>query len=356
VTVRKAIVAISVVGAGALAIVTLVILSGAPNIKASSRHWPITSWILDFTKRRSVATHATATTVPNLDDFSLIRKGAAHYELGCRTCHGSPKSPRPTIPMGMTPHPADLPKLVGRWKPEELFYIVKHGIKFTGMPAWPAATRDDEVWAVVAFLRRLPGLTAEDYQRLAFGSAPLATATTAPPMVAACAQCHGVDGQGGPDAAFPRLAGQRPEYLRLSLLAYAKGTRASGIMQPIAAELAEDAINRIAEYYSLSPASAPFPRVDGAGRGEEIAQRGIPRQDVPACVQCHAAQPETRNPAYPSLAAQTPAHLALQLRLFKENRRGGSAYEHIMKSVASRLTPEQMADVAAYFASIPKAR
>ena len=55
---------------------------------------------------------------------------------------------------------------VSRWNPEELLYLVKHGIKFTGMPAWTALQRDDEVWAVVAFLRALPGMDADDYARL----------------------------------------------------------------------------------------------------------------------------------------------------------------------------------------------
>jgi hypothetical protein len=79
-----------------------------------------------------------------------------------------------------------------RYTPEQLFSIVKHGIKFTGMPAWPVQQRDDDVWAMVAFLRRLPDLDAAGYRRLAYGEPdvgsgaepPLpATGAAAPPRV-----------------------------------------------------------------------------------------------------------------------------------------------------------------------------
>ena len=201
----------------------LVVLSGLVPIKASSGHWAITAWFLDFTKRRSVATHSIGTRVPPLDDPTMVLKGAAHYETGCRWCHGSPREAPPTIPARSTPHPPDLRQQVSRWQPRELFYIVKHGIKFTGMPAWPAAARDDEVWTVVAFLRTLPATSADAYARLVEGvgrgaeeSPSLTSAGSSPSVLsyvrANCDRCHGTHGQGREHAAFPRLAGQRAEY------------------------------------------------------------------------------------------------------------------------------------------------
>ncbi|MFN2428348.1 MAG: cytochrome c, partial [Candidatus Binatia bacterium] len=73
---------------------------------------------------------------------------------------------QPRIAAAMTPKPPDLRTVALTFDPEELFYIVKHGIKFTGMPAWPALERDDEVWAVVAFLRMLPTLDPGEYLEL----------------------------------------------------------------------------------------------------------------------------------------------------------------------------------------------
>jgi cytochrome c553 len=344
----------------------VVILSGVISIKASSRHWAITSWVLDFVKRRSVATHSIGIEVPPLDDPALVLRGAGHYESGCRTCHGSPEVLPPRIPQGMTPHPPDLRAQVARWKPQELFYIVKHGIKFTGMPAWPAPERDDEVWAMVAFLRVLPRMGAGDYARLVFGGLPRrenVIATTdlagAPSAIArfateSCGRCHGREGQGRESAAFPRLAGQRPEYSRRALQAYGGGGRQSGVMAPIAAGLGEELMQRLADYYAtLTPAMPPAEPADAsASRGAEIATRGLPAQRVPACAQCHGPAASERNPAYPSLAGQFPAYAILQLQLFSERKRGGSAFAHLHDMVGD-LTADQKTDVARYYERLP---
>ena len=92
-------------------------------------------------------------------------------DFGCRPCHGSPGRQAPRIALAMTPHPPYLPPAIAGWAPDELYYIVKHGVKFTAMPAWPAGRRDDEVWAMVAFLRALPRMDARSYRALAFGEA-----------------------------------------------------------------------------------------------------------------------------------------------------------------------------------------
>src|SRR5690606_30483543 len=131
----------------------LVAASGIIPIKASSGHWAITEWFLEFSMSRSVATHSLGIKTPPLDDPALILKGAGHYENGCMPCHGSPALPYPRVAWSMTPPPPNLTRSISEWKPKELFYIVKHGVKFTGMPAWPSQVRDDEVWAMVAFLR-----------------------------------------------------------------------------------------------------------------------------------------------------------------------------------------------------------
>src|SRR5690606_2513650 len=110
---------------------------------------------------------------PALSDPALVVHGAGTYETNCRPCHGSPESPRPPlVPAAMTPPPPNLPRIIARYDNQELFFIVKHGIKFTGMPAWPTQQRDDEVWAMVAFLREMPKLDAPAYRELARGGAP----------------------------------------------------------------------------------------------------------------------------------------------------------------------------------------
>ena len=345
----------------------LFVTSGIMPIKASSGHWAITAWFLNFAMRRSVVTHSLGMKAPKLDDPGLVVKGARHYEFGCRPCHGGPHLPQPVIAGQMTPHPPHLPPEIPKWQADELFYIVKHGVKFTGMPAWPAQQRDDEVWAVVAFLLKLPNLTAEEYQKLARSLKTTATTIVdlseskkAPRVVSEnCARCHVVDDGDRELSVFPILAGQRPTYLFASLLAFARGKRHSGIMEPIAASLSAEDMREIALYYAKLPRSSSSrarkevtPAIE---RGREIAMRGIPRQRVPACVACHGPSDLPRNPIYPELAGQYSEYLALQLALFKNESRGGTPYAHLMRAVASRLTSEQMRDVTLYYASLTPA-
>jgi cytochrome c553 len=352
---------LAVLGFGGL----LVAASGIIPIKASSGHWAITRWFLNFSKERSVAMHTLGLEAPSLDAPWLVLKGAGHYETGCRPCHGTPALPQPRIAWKMTPSPPYLPPRISEWEPDELFYIVKHGVKFTGMPAWPALGRDDEVWAVVAFLRRFPALDAEEYRRLAQGEAapsgevaPIADLSgpeSVPRAITTnCARCHGLNGLGRGVGAFPKLAGQTPAYLDLSLEAFAREQRHSGIMQPIAAALSREEMRELARYYASlpEPPASAQQATAASERGKMIARQGIPSQRVPACAPCHGPGDAPRNPVYPELAGQYADYLVLQLEIFKKNVRGGTAYAHIMRQVAAGLTPEQMREVALYYASL----
>jgi cytochrome c553 len=344
----------------------IVVLSGLASIKASAGHWAITEAFLQFAKRRSVATHSFRIKAPALDDERLVVKGAGHYDFGCRPCHGSPALEQPRVARHMLPRPPDLRETARRYDPEDVFYIVKHGIKLTGMPAWPARQRDDEVWAMVAFLRRLPELDEGEYVQLARGPAgngarvpmdDLVPPTHVPETIMdSCARCHGVDGLGRGAGAFPVLAGQHVEYLRASLDAYARGERHSGIMEPVAAPLGADEMQEVAEYYAGltadggATASAAGNEVE---RGRRIASEGLPEQLVPACLTCHGHGETPHNPYYPKLAGQSADYLRLQLTLFKEEKRGGTPYHRIMRRVATQLSEDDMRAVAAFFSTLP---
>ena len=222
----------------------IVVVSGVVPIKASSGHWPITKWFLQFSKNQSVATYSQAIETPPLDDPARVLRGAGHYENACATCHGSPLRDRSPVALASTPTPPSLPPLVQQREPRELFYVVKHGILFTGMPAWPTQSRDDEVWDVVAFLIQLPELDRQGYTDLVFPepeSNPepgnLKTQTGA---LESCQRCHGATGAGRGHGAFPHLAGQNQQYLHSALDAYATRERNSGVMQTVAAVLTSE--------------------------------------------------------------------------------------------------------------------
>jgi len=107
----------------------------------------------------------------------------------------------------------------------------------------------------------------------------------------------------------------------------------------------------------LLPAHVPqAPDTIENERGRIIAHEGIPSEGIPSCADCHGPGTGTRNPFYPVLAGQYADHIELQLDLFKQRQRGGSAYAHLMYPVADRLTPEQMRAVARYYASLAESR
>jgi cytochrome c553 len=350
--------------AGALVAGMLFAWSGLLNIAASSGHWAITDWFLHYVMRQSVETHSMGIEAPPLDDPALIHRGAGHYATGCAPCHGAPGQERSAVARSMTPPPPFLPEKIHEWQPSELFWIVRHGVKFTGMPAWTAPERSDEVWAMVAFLLQLPSMEPDRYRELALGELAgenvddtgiEALADPLEPVLAGCARCHGRDGAGRGVGAFPKLAGQSEEYLLATLTAYAHGTRRSGIMQPAAAKLSEAEMRRLARHYADAGSLASGGSGGGSAYGEQIARQGVPHQGIPACVACHEPAGE-RYPAYPKLRGQTAGYLAQQLRLFKAGIRGGTAYAHIMATIAGRMSDAQILAVAGYFGSEPQPR
>jgi cytochrome c553 len=110
-------------------------------------------------------------------------------------------------------------------------------------------------------------------------------------------------------------------------------------------------MRRLAAHYAAA-GSLAAPAASG-GPGEEIARRGVPADGIPACISCHEPA-GARYPHYPALRGQTADYLAQQLRLFRAGSRGGTAYAHIMATIARRLSDEQIDAVAAYFGTRPQ--
>jgi cytochrome c553 len=334
--------------------------SGVYNVAASRGHWPITEWALTFVMRNSVEKRSLAIATPPLDDPDLMRLGAAHFHGACAHCHGAPGMPIGPVARNMLPAPPDLAAAAREWKPRELFWIVKHGIKYTGMPAWTSQQRDDEVWAVVAFLRELPMLEARSYRELAMGSVQvpqqggreIATMEATDEAVSACGRCHGADDRKPASRLVPILHGQRAEFLTAALRAYAEGKRESGIMQPVAADLSPEALRRVADYYSgLAPPGHARPEQSDAAaveRGRVLATGGLPDAEIPPCATCHGA--DALN-SYPRLAGQHAPYMRNRLRLWKSGSTAGTAADEIMAAIARRLNDRQIEEVTAYFAS-----
>ena len=245
---------LAVASVGAVAVAAVVVWFGLYDVAATRQHTAPVAWFLHFVMQRSVAAHARALALPNLDDPSLILRGALHYATGCAACHGAPGELASPIAQQIAPVP---PALYGAWKdfdPSQLFWIIQNGIKLTAMPAWPAPQRSDEIWAMVAFVEHLRTLTTPDY--LALIGTTQASWLPAPMPgtahdfdAAACARCHGSDGRGRNGVA-PRLVGKSEPDLEAALRAYRDGSKPSGFMQPVAAQLSDAQIIAAANYYA----------------------------------------------------------------------------------------------------------
>ncbi len=109
------------------------------------------------------ATTRSEVAVPPLGAPQQVQRGAAVYAAHCAQCHGGPGSAQAKIGQSMQPLPGPLVDASARWQPRELYWITKHGIKMSGMPAWQFHLSDADLWAVVSFMGVLPTLSARDY-------------------------------------------------------------------------------------------------------------------------------------------------------------------------------------------------
>jgi cytochrome c553 len=335
-------------------------LSGLYSVAASRGHFPWTKMLLEVGMHRSVATHSLlVATPPPLDDPELVRLGAGHFHVGCAPCHGAPGERSSLIVDRMLPPPPSLLGVADSWSDKELFWIVKNGIKYTGMPSWVALERDDEVWAVVAFLRALSPMTAADYRRITrlpeaaqdLSASERARFGGEASAISVCARCHGSESVPPASRMVPVIAGQSRTYLEAALRQYADGRRESGFMQPAVANLADDAISQLASYYAGLPpvqAKASPASNEEIQRGQEIATLGLPLRGIPPCLACHAGS----TASFPTLAGQHAPYIANQLRLWQRGLRETTAYGAIMAPIAKRLSSGQIDDVAAFFESL----
>lgn len=149
-----------------VAFALLLILTGAYNLAASEPHLPAVRWALETAMQNGVERSAQAITAPTDFTDEQVRHGFQAFDAMCVQCHGAPGQKRADWTAGMRPRPPDLSEKVAGWTPAEVFWILRHGIKMTGMPAFGKTHKDETLWNIVAFVQRLPATTPDDYVRL----------------------------------------------------------------------------------------------------------------------------------------------------------------------------------------------
>jgi cytochrome c553 len=172
----------------------------------------------------------------------------------------------------------------------------------------------------------------------------------------ACSACHGEHGEGQPAAAYPRLAGLDSGYLVGQLNAFAQGSRDSVAMGPTAKALSPDERQAVATFYAgLDAAKAEEPTKPdekAVAIGRSLADRGDWSKGLPGCGACHGASGQGVGKTFPKLAGQSAEYIASQLQAWKDGKRTDDPL-HLMTGIASKLNDDQVAAVAAYYASLP---
>ncbi len=147
-----------------MALALLVLARGGYNVAATERHSPMMASLLHGAMRESVRQRAAGIEVPAPVDEERLSEGFIHFNAMCIECHGGPGIEPGESGQGLEPRPPSLARAAQRWSAAELFWIVKHGVRMTGMPAFGPTHSDEQLWDIVAVLQQLPHLDAQSYR------------------------------------------------------------------------------------------------------------------------------------------------------------------------------------------------
>lgn len=150
--------------------VVFYLASGAYDFGADSPHWKVTRAAIEAFRDHSIDVRAQEIVVPDLKDDQMVSKGAGQYAAMCVNCHLAPGMKDSEIRSGLYPQPPNLSEL--RVDPKRAFWVVKHGLKMSGMPAWGLGHDDEALWSIVAFVTKLPGLSEDHYKQMVADAPP----------------------------------------------------------------------------------------------------------------------------------------------------------------------------------------
>jgi mono/diheme cytochrome c family protein len=146
--------------------------SGAANVAATQDYLPGVKWFFETLSSRSIKQHAREAvqrgeiTEPRDTTDAMLRKGAAGYQGMCVPCHGTPGGARGEFGRGMKPEPPDLAHVARERERREVYWVLHHGIRHTGMPAFSMTHSTDDLWAIASFVDQFDEMTMQDYERM----------------------------------------------------------------------------------------------------------------------------------------------------------------------------------------------
>lgn len=196
---------------------------GVYDVAATEQHTAPVYHLLHYAMTRSVKARADGIPVPDLSNASRTRRGFVLYQQHCVQCHGAPGVEPGPVGFGVRPAPVNLVEAAREWQPAEIYWVVKHGIKLTGMAAWEYRLSDQELWDITAFVKMLPTVAPQQYKEWSRAEPPpqpvpmqAGTGATLGSAAAGkhaieqylCVTCHRIPGVTGADKDVgPTLAG-----------------------------------------------------------------------------------------------------------------------------------------------------
>lgn len=166
----KVVIAVLLVLALEAAAVLVVAFTGIVDVSATKPDAKIVRWFLETTRDSAVERRARSLTVPKeqLASREWVELGHGHYQQMCEGCHGAPGAPQSGVAQWFNPRPPEFyePEHSIFDEPRESFWIVKHGLRMTGMPAFGPTLSDEEIWPTIAFTMILPRIPAEMYRAI----------------------------------------------------------------------------------------------------------------------------------------------------------------------------------------------
>ena len=164
ITLKRSVLLIALLSVASIGVAAGLIWSGSYNVAADDAHSAPVFSLLQTVRQQSVKRHAAGIKVPDLSTPEMVRQGAGNYAAMCTGCHLAPGMEPTELSKGLYPVPPSFESLSPN--PAHQFWVVKHGIKASGMPAWGRGMEDEYIWGMVAFLQRLPRLNEQEYAAL----------------------------------------------------------------------------------------------------------------------------------------------------------------------------------------------
>ena len=156
---------------GMLAILSAIALGiyffgGFYNVAGAAAESDLVTWALVHIRTASIDRHAADRPSVSLNDPAIVQAGAQAFSArGCVNCHGGPGVKWAKFSEGLHPDPPDLKEIANERAPEQLFWVIKNGINMTGMPSFGAIeVSDQEIWTIVAFVKKLPSVSDDDFR------------------------------------------------------------------------------------------------------------------------------------------------------------------------------------------------